>query len=46
MSYLRSIALSLVLAACASGASAEWTYPPTRTVDASDTYFGKTYNDP
>ncbi len=21
-------------------------YPPTRTVDASDTYFGKTYNDP
>jgi len=21
-------------------------YPPTKTVDASDTYFGKTYNDP
>lgn len=25
---------------------AQWNYPPTRTVDASDTYFGKTYNDP
>jgi prolyl oligopeptidase len=25
---------------------AQWIYPPTKTVDASDTYFGKTYNDP
>jgi len=25
---------------------ARWDYPPTKTVDASDTYFGKTYNDP
>jgi len=25
---------------------AQWEYPPTKTVDASDTYFGKTYNDP
>jgi prolyl oligopeptidase len=25
---------------------AQWKYPPTKTVDASDTYFGKTYNDP
>jgi prolyl oligopeptidase len=25
---------------------AQWQYPPTRTVDASDTYFGKTYKDP
>src|SRR6266516_3572485 len=25
---------------------AEWQYPPTKTVDASDTYFGKTYKDP
>src|SRR6267154_2485974 len=24
----------------------EWNYPPTKTVDASDTYFGKTYPDP
>jgi prolyl oligopeptidase len=25
---------------------AQWNYPPTKTVDVSDTYFGKTYNDP
>ena len=25
---------------------AQWIYPATRTVDATDTYFGKTYNDP
>ena len=25
---------------------AQLNYPPTKTVDASDTYFGKTYNDP
>ena len=27
-------------------AHAQWEYPPTKTVDASDTYFGKTYKDP
>jgi len=27
-------------------ASAQWKAPPTRTVDATDTYFGKTYKDP
>jgi prolyl oligopeptidase len=25
---------------------AQWNYPATKTVDASDTYFGKTYKDP
>ena len=25
---------------------AQWIYPPTKTVDVSDTYFGKTYSDP
>src|SRR5215831_4245565 len=25
---------------------AQWQYPPTKTVDAEDTYFGKTYKDP
>src|SRR6516162_2589437 len=25
---------------------AQWNYPPTRTVDVTDTYFGKTYADP
>ena len=27
-------------------ASSPWVYPPTRTVEASDTYFGVTYTDP
>ncbi len=30
----------------AASASAQWKYPPTKTGDASDTYFGKTYKDP
>jgi prolyl oligopeptidase len=30
----------------ASPAYAQWKYPPTKTVDASDSYFGKTYKDP
>ena len=25
---------------------ADWDYPPTKTVDVTDTYFGKTYKDP
>jgi prolyl oligopeptidase len=25
---------------------AQWNYPPTKTIDTSDTYFGKTYADP
>ena len=27
----------------AGQSSAQWNYPPTRTVDVTDTYFGKTY---
>jgi prolyl oligopeptidase len=27
-------------------AASQWTYPATRTVEASDTYFGRTYKDP
>ena len=27
-------------------AHAQWAYPPTKTVDASDTYFGRKYEDP
>src|SRR5229473_2047631 len=30
----------------ALAAHAEWQYPATKTVDASDTYFGRTYKDP
>jgi prolyl oligopeptidase len=36
-------ALSIFLA---FSCRAEWQYPPTKTVDAEDTYFGKTYRDP
>src|SRR6185295_7458309 len=35
-----------VLAASVTPSHAQWSYPPTRTVDAADTYFGKTYKDP
>ncbi|HVO51444.1 MAG TPA: prolyl oligopeptidase family serine peptidase [Thermoanaerobaculia bacterium] len=39
----RAAFLVLLLSApCA----AQWSYPPTKTVDAADTYFGKTYKDP
>lgn len=29
-----------------SSSQAQWSYAPTKTVAASDTYFGKTYSDP
>lgn len=35
-----------VLALLVAPAHAQWSYPPTKTVDAADTYFGKTYKDP
>src|ERR1017187_9269901 len=35
----------LCVLATATG-HAQWNYPATKTVDAADTYFGKTYNDP
>lgn len=39
--------LCLVLPALAAfSCRAQWNYPPTKTVDVSDTYFGKTYHDP
>ena len=40
----RSLGFLLLLTALPS--LAQWNYPPTKTVDASDTYFGKTYPDP
>jgi prolyl oligopeptidase len=43
MKRFASLALVLLTAVpCA----AQWPYPPSRTVDAADTYFGKTYKDP
>jgi prolyl oligopeptidase len=42
---MKAMAL-LTLLAVTSPAYAQWKYPPTKTVDASDSYFGKTYKDP
>jgi prolyl oligopeptidase len=41
--YLFSI---VALFLCTAQANAQWQYPPTKTVDSSDTYFGVTYKDP
>jgi prolyl oligopeptidase len=39
--------ISLCIACCFMGNSfAQYLYPPTKTVDSSDTYFGVTYKDP
>ena len=43
MKQIAGFALSLLVAV---PCFAQWQYPPTRTVDATDTYFGKTYSDP
>lgn len=40
------VALTVACARTQSPAPAQWNYPATKTVDASDTYFGKTYKDP
>ena len=37
---------SLAILAMLVQAPAPWSYPATRTGDATDTYFGKTYTDP
>jgi prolyl oligopeptidase len=41
---MRSIAFATLLL-IATPSYAQWKYPPTKTVDATDTYFGKTYKD-
>src|SRR5215217_3097726 len=43
---MKRIALVIVPILTALPCSAEWQYPATKTVDAADTYFGKTYPDP
>ena len=43
MKRFASLALPLLMAV---PCLAQWQYPPTKTVDAADTYFGKTYKDP
>jgi prolyl oligopeptidase len=37
---------SALFASLAFACQAGWDYPPTKTVDVTDTYFGKTYTDP
>jgi prolyl oligopeptidase len=37
---------SLAILALLVQAPAPWNYPPTKTVEATDTYFGRTYTDP
>jgi len=47
MRFMKAIyfpALTSVL--LAMSCPAQWVYPPTKTVEAADTYFGKTYPDP
>jgi prolyl oligopeptidase len=36
----------VTLLAISTPSYAQWSYPPTKTIDASDTYFGKSYKDP
>src|SRR3954470_316213 len=43
---MTSILPSVALLALIVQAPAPWSYPPTKTGDAEDAYFGKTYKDP
>ena len=46
IAIMKKILLSLLSVLTVATCQAQWNYPPTKTVDASDTYFGKTYYDP
>ena len=46
MRFAPKILVALLVLMSIAVCHAQWNYPPTRTVDASDTYFGKTYYDP
>ncbi|MGZ3405067.1 MAG: prolyl oligopeptidase family serine peptidase [Polyangia bacterium] len=43
---MRSFAFATLLLFVAAPSYAQWSYPPTKTVDVTDRYFGKTYKDP
>ena len=43
---MNRILAPVVLSALVFQSGVHWDYPPTKTVDATDTYFGKTYKDP
>ncbi len=46
MKRLSFATLPLTLLLLAAPADAQWGYPATKTVDVTDTYFGKSYKDP
>ena len=43
---MRTFFLVLLVVLVGSTGFGQWNYPPTKTVDAADTYFGITYQDP
>ena len=43
---MKKLILLFIFLASSLNLFSQWNYPPTKTVDASDTYFGKTYKDP
>ncbi len=43
---MKNLLQILLLMSCSTFANAQWAYPPTRTVDSSDTYWSRTYKDP
>jgi prolyl oligopeptidase len=43
---MNRILTSVGAVALLTQAASPWAYPPTKTVEASDTYFGRTYKDP
>jgi prolyl oligopeptidase len=46
MKGILAAVLMLVTSCARPGPPMQWNYPASKTVDASDTYFGKTYKDP
>ena len=43
---MKYLAFTLLLLGLSTASPAQWKYPVTKTVDASDVYFGTTYKDP
>ena len=46
IAVMKKILFSVLSVLVALACQAQWNYPPTKTVEVSDTYFGKTYGDP
>lgn len=43
---MKKLIVIFVLLTCSVNVFSQWNYPPTKTTNVSDTYFGKTYKDP